>query len=118
MVDFAERQAEWIIDNNLVNKGWHIDGNSAQKNVYFQKPKLESQRKKLKGKKPDYILYASGSDKPIAIIEAKKEGINLQFALEQGTEYALALDAPLVFAMNGSYCETRYIPNGKNHLIS
>ena len=118
MVDFAERQAEWIIDNNLVNKGWHIDGNSAQKNVYFQKPKLESQRKKLKGKKPDYILYASGSDKPIAIIEAKKEGINLQFALEQGTEYALALDAPLVFAMNGSYCETRYIPNGKNLLLN
>ncbi|WP_341793316.1 MULTISPECIES: hypothetical protein [unclassified Rickettsia] len=52
----AEQQTEWIINNNLVNKGWHID-NSNKKNVYFQKPKLETERKKLNRKKPDYILY-------------------------------------------------------------
>ncbi len=35
----AEQQTEWIINNNLVNKGWRIDSNN-NKNVYFQKPKL------------------------------------------------------------------------------
>lgn len=68
----AEQQTEWIISNNLVNKGWKIDGNSNQKNVFFQKPPLEEHKKKLKGKKPDYILYQTGTSKVIAIIEAKK----------------------------------------------
>lgn len=114
----AEQQTEWIISNNLVNKGWKIDGNSNQKNVFFQKPPLEEHKKKLKGKKPDYILYQTGTSKVIAIIEAKKAGINLEKALEQGTEYAKALGAPLVFAMNGAYCETRFVPNGKNLILN
>jgi type I restriction enzyme M protein len=114
----AEQQTEWIINNNLVNKGWHIDGDSKLKNVYFQKPPYLEQQKQLKGKKPDYILYETGTNKPIAIIEAKKSGVNLEPALEQGTEYAKALDVPLVFAMNGAYCETRFIPNGKNLILN
>jgi type I restriction enzyme M protein len=59
----AEQQTEWIINNNLVNKGWHIDGDSNLKNVYFQKPPYPDQQKKLKGKKPDYILYQTGTNK-------------------------------------------------------
>lgn len=114
----AERQTEWIISNNLKNKGWHIDSDDPLKNVYFQIPKLEEQTKKLKGKRPDYILYQTGTDKPIAIIEAKKGGVDLEPALEQATEYAQALDAPLVFAMNGSYCETRFVPNGKELILN
>ena len=38
---FPEAQTEWIINNNLINKGWCIDGNSTFKNVYFRTPKLE-----------------------------------------------------------------------------
>ena len=114
----AERRTEWIISNNLKNKGWHIDSDDPLKNVYFQIPKLEEQTKKLKGKRPDYILYQTGADKPIAIIEAKKGGVDLEPTLEQATEYAQALDAPLVFAMNGSYCETRFVPNGKELILN
>ncbi|WP_052322893.1 hypothetical protein [Rickettsia felis] len=67
----AEQQTEWIISNNLVNKGWHID-NDTKKNVYFQKPKSKTETdKELNGKRPDYILYKSCTDLPIAIIEAK-----------------------------------------------
>ncbi len=113
----AEQQTEWIINNNLVNKGWHID-NSNKKNVYFQKPKLETERKKLNRKKPDYILYKSNTDIPIAIIEAKKGGIDLKLALEQATEYAKALNVPLVFAMNGAYCEARFVPNNKELILN
>ena len=114
----AEPQTEWIINNNLVNKGWCIDSNSEFKNVYFQKPPYPDQQKKLKGKKPDYILYQTGTSRAIAIIEAKKSGINLEPALRQGTEYAKALDISLVFAMNGAYCETRFVPNNKELILN
>ncbi|WP_316353628.1 N-6 DNA methylase [Candidatus Trichorickettsia mobilis] len=118
MSPLAEQQTEWIINNNLINKGWHIDGDSKLKNVYFQKPPYPDQQKKLKGKKPDYILYQTGTNRPIAIIEAKKSGINLEPALNQGTEYAKALNVPLVFAMNGAYCETRFVPNNKELILN
>jgi type I restriction enzyme M protein len=114
----AEQQTEWIINNNLVNKGWHIDGDEKLKNVYFQKPPYPDQQRKLKGKKPDYILYQTGTNRPIAIIEAKKSGVNLETALQQGTEYAKALDVSLVFAMNGAYCETRFVPNNKELILN
>ncbi|XLM34445.1 MAG: hypothetical protein QFX12_03525 [Rickettsia africae] len=71
----AEQQTEWIewiISNNLVNKGWHID-NDTKKNVYFQKPKSKTEQTRLNGERPDHILYESNNDKPIAIIEAKKQ---------------------------------------------
>ncbi|MFA1689038.1 hypothetical protein ABVF33_06285 [Candidatus Rickettsia barbariae] len=71
----AEQQTEWIewiISNNLVNKGWHID-NDTKKNVYFQKPKSKIEQTRLNGKRPDHILYESNNNKPIAIIEAKKQ---------------------------------------------
>ena len=121
----AEQQTEWIINNNLVNKGWCIDNNNKLKNVYFQKSpypedqkKLEVVEKKGKYKKPDYILYETGTRKPIGIIEAKASGINLQLALKQATDYAECLSAPLIFAMNGSYCETRFVPNGKELVLN
>lgn len=70
-MSFAEQQTEWIISNNLVNKEWVVDI-SSNKNVYFQKPPTEEQRKKLKGKRPDYILCKTATTEPIAIIETKK----------------------------------------------
>src|SRR5688500_13026750 len=41
-----------------------------------------------------------------------------QAALKQGTEYDQAHNEPLVFAMNGSYCETRFIPNGRGLVLN
>lgn len=113
----AEQQTEWIISNNLVNKGWHID-NGKNKNVYFQKPKTKDEQRKLNGKRFDYILYRSDTGKPIAIIEAKKAGKDLSAALEQATEYARLLDVPIIFASNGAYCETRFVPNNKTLILN
>ena len=115
---FAEQQTEWIINNILTNKGWKIDGNDKLKNVYFQKPKLEVQKQKLKGNKPDYILYETGTNNPIAIIEAKKSGADLRPALEQGIKYAKLLAVPLVFAMNGAYCETCFVQNNEELILN
>ncbi|AFB25606.1 Type I restriction-modification system methyltransferase subunit [Rickettsia rickettsii str. Arizona] len=39
---------------------------------------------------------------------SKKAGVDLRQALDQATEYAKLLDVPIVFAMNGAYCETRF----------
>jgi type I restriction enzyme M protein len=114
----AEQKTEWIINNNLVNKGWHIDGDKKLKNVYFQKPPYPDQQRKLEGKKPDYILYQTGTNRPIAIIEAKKSGVNIETALQQGIAYAKALEVSLVFAMNGAYCQTRFVPNNKELILN
>ncbi|GAA5251896.1 type I restriction endonuclease [Candidatus Rickettsia kedanie] len=113
----AEQQTEWIISNNLVNKGWHID-NDTKKNVYFQKPKSTTEQTRLNGKRPDYILYESNNDKPIAIIEAKNTGADLRRALDQATEYATLLDVPIVFTMNRAYCEARFVANNKELILN
>lgn len=113
-----EADTRYIIDNNLRNKGWILDTSDPRCNVHFENPKDEKLRKKLKGKHPDYILYQSGTKKPIGIIEAKKVGIDLRKALEQGEKYAKELEAPLIFAMNGAYCETRWLGNKKPLILN
>ncbi|CEO16947.1 Type I restriction enzyme EcoKI M protein [Rickettsia monacensis] len=60
----------------------------------------------------------SNIDKPIAIIEAKKTGVDLRQALDQAAEYAKLLDVPIVFAMNGAYCEARFVSNNKELILN
>ena len=90
----------------------YID-NDTKKNVYFQKPKSKIEQTRLNGKRPDYILCESNTDKPIAIIEAKKTGVDLRQVLDQAAEYAKLLDVPIVFAMNRACCEARFVSNNK-----
>ncbi|BAV95428.1 N-6 DNA methylase [Ichthyobacterium seriolicida] len=113
-----EKQRESILSTNLVNNGWNIEGEAYEKNVYFSEPPYLDQQQKLGDKKPHCILYQTGTNKPIAVIEVKKSAKNLDLALKRGMEYAKALDAPLVFAMNGSYCEARFVPNNKELVLN
>ncbi len=95
----VEQDTRFIIDNNLVNKNWILDINNPQKNVFFESdilriidnPKL----KKLK-KRPDYVLI-DNNKKPIAVIEAKAGGKDLDKALNQAIDYAKILDYPFNF---------------------
>lgn len=115
-----EQDTRYIIDSNLSNKGWILDINNPKKNVFFEtdinrildNPKLR--KSKLK---PDYVLVDSNS-KPIGVIEAKAGGKNLDIALEQATEYANILQAPLIFAMNNSYCKTKHLYTNKPLFIN
>ena len=102
----VERDTEILIDNQLRNLGWDSDPHSAGRNVYVQRVKTEQQRTRLQGRKPDYTLYASHSDDPLAIIEAKRAGRNIHQALEQGLRYAQSINAPLVFATDGVFTKT------------
>jgi len=110
-----EQDTRFIIDNNLINKGWILDINNPSKNVFFEtdisriinNPKLKQAKKR-----PDYVLIDENK-KPIGIIEAKSGGKNLEKALDQAMEYAEILEAPLIFAMNNGYCQTRHLYHNK-----
>ena len=98
-----EAETRVLIDRSLENLGWKLNGKD--QNVYFEQPKTEAEKKRLKGKRPDYVLYSKESDKPLIVIEAKKKGSRIDTALEQGINYARAIEAPLVFATDAVFCE-------------
>lgn len=109
----VERDTEILIDTQLNNLGWDPNPHSSSRNVYLQRVKTEQQRAKLQGKRPDYTLYPTRSDDPLAIIEAKKPGQNIHQALKQGMWYAQRLDAPLVFATDGVFTKTLHTGRNK-----
>ncbi len=95
------------IDALLNNLGWRTDEEKPDCNVYTERAKTEEQRKKLKGKQPDYILYKSWTDEPIAVIEAKKRGQSIEEALKQGIEkYAKPLGLNIIFAYDSTFIKS------------
>jgi type I restriction enzyme M protein len=108
-----EQDTRFIIDSVLTNKGWILDINRKDKNVFFESDILrivDNLKLKKSKKRPDYVLV-DRNKKPIAIIEAKAGGKDLDKALDQAEEYAEMLNIPLIFAMNNSYCQTRFLKN-------
>ncbi|CAG8449786.1 9079_t:CDS:2 [Ambispora gerdemannii] len=79
-------------------------------------PATEEQKKKLKGKRADYILYQSGTTNPLIVIEAKRPTEDIYQALEQGVNYAKSIEAPLVIATNGEFTKCYHV-NFKKTLI-
>ncbi|MAE50049.1 hypothetical protein CMI48_04465, partial [Candidatus Pacearchaeota archaeon] len=64
------------------------------------------------GKFPDYVLYESNTNNPIAIIEAKRRGQSIQKALEQAIKlYARPLNIDIVFAVDGTFVKAFSIKN-------
>ncbi|NBV06886.1 MAG: restriction endonuclease subunit M/S [Proteobacteria bacterium] len=113
-----ERDTEILIDNQLKNLGWNNDPNAQNRNVYLQRVKTEEQKQKLQGKRPDYTLYPTNSNTPIAIIEAKKPGQNIHDAIKQGVEYAEKLNAPIVFATDGVFTKTIHLKVNKPLMLN
>jgi type I restriction enzyme M protein len=106
---FNERDIETFIESKLKSLGWIDDIHSDKRNVWKQQPATETQKKKLKGKRADYILYQSGTTNPLIVIEVKKPGEDIYQALEQGVNYAKSIEAPLVFATNGEFTKAYHI---------
>lgn len=107
------------IDLILNNLGWKTDEFGEACNVFTERPRTESERKKIKqkfpkGKFPDYVLYSSSEFKPIAIIEAKRTGQSLEKALKQAKDYAQCLDIKIIFAIDGAIIEARDIRTNFN----
>ncbi|MDR1091372.1 MAG: N-6 DNA methylase [Prevotella sp.] len=101
-----EADTRVLIDKSLENLGWAFSGKG--QNVYLEQPKTQKEKKLLGGKRPDYVLYAKdhGEERAIIVIEAKRRGERVDAALEQGIQYAKALDAPIVFATDGLFCKS------------
>ncbi|WNE40809.1 MAG: hypothetical protein mread185_000266 [Mycoplasmataceae bacterium] len=106
---FVERDIETVIDKKLRELGWIEDIYSKQRNIYKQQPATEEQKKKLKGKRADYILYQSGTTNPLIVIEAKRPSEDIYQALEQGINYAKSIEVPLVIATNGEFTKAYHI---------
>jgi type I restriction enzyme M protein len=96
------------VNKQLENLGWILDRQNPKQNVFFEQPRTEKERKKLKGKRPDYVLYKQGTSVPLIIIETKKPGVDILQALNQGIGYAEKLDTPIVYATDGVYCKTHH----------
>ncbi len=104
----TEQNVRTLVDGQLKNLGWNLQ-HGKKCNVFQEQPRTEEERRKLKGKRPDYVLYAGKKihrKEPLAIIETKKPGANLGEALKQGDWYAKQLSAPIVFATDGIYYKT------------
>ena len=102
------------INTRLKNLGWNLDENSPECNVFQERAKTLKQTNLFKKKRPDYVLYESGSDIPIAIIEAKRPGEDLDKALIQADDYyAKPLQVPLVFAFNDTFVVSKHTGQGR-----
>lgn len=109
-----EAHTRMQIHTRLRNFGWNLDENDPNCNVFQERAKTQRQVKLLRNKRPDFILYETGSDIPIAIIEAKKQGEDLERALLQASDlYAKPLEAPLVFAFNDTFVVSKHIGQGR-----
>ena len=106
-------------DDILSNIGWKTDEFDKDCNVFTERPRTVKERDKIKskypsGKFPDYVLYKSKTFEPIAIIETKRLGQNLEQAIKQAEDYAKCLDVNIVFAVDGAIIESRELTSGNN----
>lgn len=113
LTDPKETATRKRIDAILNNLKWETDESSPACNVFTERAKTREQMKALRGLKPDYLLYQSGTDTPIAIIEAKRSGQSLPKALDQAIKrYAKPLKIDIVFVADGSIIESHDIRSG------
>ena len=62
------------ITTRLKHLGWVTEGQNPDCNEFQVCVKTAKQARVLQRKRPDYVLYQSNTNKPIAIIEAKHPG--------------------------------------------
>jgi type I restriction enzyme M protein len=99
-----ESSTRKIIDQILVNLGWITDEKSPECNVFTERAKTVEQDEKFGGDDPDYVLYQSGTDNPIAVVEAKREGEDVDKAISDAErKYARPLGVKIVFAYDGAF---------------
>ncbi len=101
------------INNWLVNLGWDINESSPTCNCFTERARTIEENKKFKGSKPDYVLYSSKNNKPIAIIEAKRQGGSLNKALTQAKDkYAIPLGIKIIFITDGLFIQSYHLDDG------
>lgn len=106
------------IDQMLINLGWNTDEESPNCNVFTERAKTTEQDKNLFGNNPDYVLYKSESDSPIAIIEAKRKGQSIDDAINYAkSKYAMPLGIKVIFAYDGAFFKSWHTDSDRELLI-
>ena len=101
-----ESAARKLVDAALAHLGWRTDERSPDCQVFTERAKTTDQAEKLAGAQPDYLLYPDG-DEPLAVIETKRPGKTLHQAVCDAVDkYAVPLGIEVVFASDGTLCET------------
>lgn len=91
-----------IIEDKLKKLKYNMDETDANCNIFRERAKTEYQDAALNGKNPDFLVYKTGTDIPLAVIEAKRIGMTLEHAINQAIDlYAKPLNIPVVFVFNG-----------------
>ncbi len=105
------------IDLILTNLGWVTDETKPNCNVFTERAKTVDQNNKFQGNNPDYVLYKSGTDSPIAIVEAKRKGQSVDQAIQWAVaKYAIPLGAKIVFAYDGAFFKSWHTDSQKELL--
>ena len=103
-----------LIEDKLNALHYNTDELDPKCNVFRERAKMEYQDNLLDGKNPDFIIYKSGTDIPLAVIEAKRLGLTLEQAITQAINYyAIPLNIPIIFVFNGTSfyaCSKERIP--------
>ncbi len=111
----VEAEVRLQINTRLQAKGWVLDPQASERNVFVERGVLERlssiQQSRLGGKSPDYTLFTNGT--PTAILEAKKPGKTIENAFEDGCDYADRIGVDYVFACNGPTFKTLHTPSGE-----
>jgi type I restriction enzyme R subunit len=91
-----------FITPDLEKAGW--TGRKIRMEVPIRAGRIISDGKRAKAESADYVLYYgdSSSNKPIAVVEAKKLKAPLGTGREQAIDYAQKLDCRFAFTSNGT----------------
>jgi type I restriction enzyme M protein len=114
LTDPKESATRKRIDAILRNLKWSCDESAPDCNIFTERPKTRVQARAVAPYEPDYVLYQSGTDTPIAVIEAKRSGESLSKALKQAVDlYAKPLGVHIVFVADGAIVESFDIRSGR-----
>jgi type I restriction enzyme M protein len=106
------------IDLILTNLGWITNESLPECNVFTERAKTIEQDNKFKGNDPDYVLYKSGTDDPIGIIEAKRKGQSIDQAVSDAEQkYAKPLNIKIIFAYDGAFFKSWHIEAQRELLV-
>jgi len=111
----AETRAE-LIDPKLKESGWGIiEGSKVLREHHITIGKIQTGLGRAKPLISDYILFYRG--RKLAVIEAKKESLEVGEGVAQAKEYALKLNLETTFATNGKEIYQICMETGKEGLI-
>lgn len=92
-----------LITPKLREAGWENSPHLLAEQHYFTDGRIVivgRTAKRRQGKRADYILRYS-RDLPLAVVEAKAEGVNVGEGMQQAKDYAQILGLPFAYASNG-----------------